>query len=69
MPGRIFVDTSAFLALEDAGDQHHQEALRFRDRQLLSGSYEVITVMQDLGIQDAFTFDEHFVQVGFARAP
>src|SRR5215470_13836021 len=24
---RIFVDTSAFYALEDAGDRHHQEAL------------------------------------------
>jgi predicted nucleic acid-binding protein len=25
-PGRVFVDTSAFYALEDADDQHHQEA-------------------------------------------
>jgi len=137
MPRCIFVDTSAFLALEDESDQHHKEAIRFRDRQLLTGSYEVITtsyildetltlirnrlgirasiefsrkirdsrivrlvsvsreveeraldlferyddksfsftdcvsfvVMQDLGIRDAFTFDEHFVQVGFSRTP
>ena len=43
MPGRIFVDTSAFPALEDESDQHHGEAVRFRDGQLLPGRYEVIT--------------------------
>jgi len=137
MPGSIFVDTSAFLALEDESDQHHEEALRFRDQQLLSGSYQLITtsyildetltlvrsrlgitpsidfsrkvrrsrivrvisvsseveekaldlferyddkdfsftdcvsfvVMKDLGIRDAFTFDEHFVQAGLSRLP
>jgi len=25
--------------------------------------------MQDLGIQEAFTFDEHFVQIGLVRRP
>jgi len=137
MPGRVFVDTSAFLALEDASDEHHQEAIRFRERELLAGSYEVVTtsyisdetltlirnrlgiqasidfsrkirksrivtiisvsreveekaldlferyddknfsftdcvsfvVMQDLGIQDAFTFDKHFAQMGLFRTP
>jgi len=26
-------------------------------------------VMRDLGIQEAFTFDEHFVQMGLRRRP
>ena len=137
MPKRIFIDTSAFLALEDESDEHHQEAIRFRERELHAGSYEVVTtsyvldetltlirnrlgiqasidfsrkirtsrivrrisvsseteekaldlferyddknfsftdcvsfvVMQDLGIQDAFTFDNHFVQMGLFRTP
>jgi len=137
MPKRVFVDTSALLALEDASDEHHQEAIDFRDRELLTGNYEVVTtsyvldetltlirnrlgiqasihfsrkirksrivtiisvsreieekaldlferyddksfsftdcvsfvVMQDLGIQDAFTFDRHFVQMGLSRTP
>ena len=137
MSGRIFVDTSAFLALEDESDQHHREAIGFRDQELLSGNYELVTtsyildetltlirkrlgirasidfsrsirksgivrvisvsrevedkaldlferyddkdfsftdcvsfvVMNDLGLRDAFTFAEHFVQVGFAQAP
>ena len=31
MPGPIFIDTGAFLALEDESDEHHDEALEFRD--------------------------------------
>jgi len=137
MPKRIFIDTSAFLALEDESDERHEEAIRFRERELLAGSYEIITtsyildetltlirnrlgiqasidfsrkirrsrivrvisvskeieekaldlferyddknfsftdcvsfvVMQDMGIQDAFTFDKHFVQIGLFRTP
>jgi len=136
---RIFIDTSAFLALEDESDEHHEEAVRFRDQEILRGHHECITtsyildetltlirsrlsipasidfskkirrsqvvkivslskviedkaldlfekyddktfsctdcvsfvVMQELGIQEAFTFDEHFVQVGmgFSKVP
>ena len=40
---RIFVDTSALLALEDESDVHHAEALRFRDQVLFKGNYELIT--------------------------
>ena len=137
MPKRIFIDSSAFLALEDESDEHHEEAIRFRDHDLLSGNYEFITtsyildetltlirsrlgilpsinfskkirksqivkilsvtkeeeekaldlfekyddktfsftdcisfvMMQDLGIHEAFTFDEHFVQMGLLRKP
>lgn len=43
MPKRIFIDTGAFLALEDESDEHHGEALQFRDEILLKGNYEMIT--------------------------
>ena len=43
MPKKIFINTSAFLALEDESDQHHEEALRFRDKVLSGGNYEIIT--------------------------
>jgi hypothetical protein len=139
MPKRIFIDTSAFLALEDESDEHHEEAIRFRDQEILRDHYECSTtsyildetltlirirlsiqasiefskkirrsqivkilsvskqiedkaldlfekyddktfsftdcvsfvVMQELRIQEAFTFDEHFVQVGlgFSKVP
>lgn len=137
MPKRIFIDSSAFLALEDESDEHHKRAIRFRDQELLPGNYEFITtsyildetltlirsrlsvlasiafskkirksrimkvlsvskeveekaldlfekyddknfsftdcisfvMMQDLGIKEAFTFDEHFVQIGLLRRP
>jgi len=137
MPKHIFIDSSAFLAMEDESDEHHEKAIRFRDQELLPGHYEFITtsyildetltlirrrlgipasidfsskvrksrivrilsvskeveekaldlfekyddktfsftdcisfvIMQDLGIQEAFTFDEHFVQMGLMRRP
>lgn len=139
MPKRIFIDTSAFLALEDESDEHQEEAIRFRDQEILRDRCECITtsyildetltlirirlsiqasiefskkirgsqivkilsvskqiedkaldlfenyddktfsftdcvsfvVMQELRIQEAFTFDEHFVQVGlgFSKVP
>lgn len=43
MPRRIFIDSSAFLALEDESDEHHEEAMRFRDQELLPGNYQLIT--------------------------
>lgn len=43
MPKRIFIDTGAFLALEDESDEHREEALRFRHGVLLKGNYELIT--------------------------
>jgi len=39
---RIFIDTSAFLALEDESDQYHEEALQFREQVLRKNRYEVI---------------------------
>ena len=139
MPKRIFIDTGAFLALEDASDKYHEAAIRFREQKLLPDRYEIITtsyildetltlirsrlsikasvdfskrirqsqivkilsvskeiedkaldmfekfddkvfsftdcvsfvVMRELDIQDVFTFDEDFVQVGmgFSKVP
>lgn len=137
MPKRIFIDTSAFLALEDESDGHHEEAVRFRNEALLPGNYELITtsyildetltmirnrlgipasidfskmirksqivrvlsvskemeeraldlfetyddktfsftdcvsfvVMQGMGVQEAFAFDQHFEQMGLVRRP
>ena len=40
---RIFIDTSAFLALEDESDQHHKAALQFREQVLRKKRCEVIT--------------------------
>ena len=40
---RIFIDTSAFLALEDESDQYHEEALQFREQVLRKERYEIIT--------------------------
>jgi len=34
MLSRIFIDTGAFLALEDESDQYHEEALQFREQVL-----------------------------------
>lgn len=136
IPKRIFIDTSAFLAVGDESDRHHEEAVLFRDQELLPQNYELTTsyildetltlirnrlgipasidfskkirqsqivrvlsvpkeveekaldlferyddktfsftdcvsfvVMQGMGIQTAFAFDQHFEQMGFERRP
>ena len=43
MPMRIFMDTGAFLALEDESDEHHEEALQFRREALMKEMVEVIS--------------------------
>ena len=40
---RIFIDTGAFLALEDESDQYHKEAIQFREQVLRKKRYELIT--------------------------
>jgi hypothetical protein len=137
MLSRIFIDTGAFLALEDESDQYHEEALQFREQVLRKKRYEIITtsyildetltlirfrigikasidfskkirkskvvkivqvsgeieekaldlferyedkdfsftdcvsfvVMWEMGIKEAFAFDEHFNRMGFIRKP
>jgi uncharacterized protein len=105
MPGRMFVDTSAFLALEDetltlirsrlgipasidfsrkirsssivrvisVSSEVEEKALdlfeRYDDKDFSLTDCVSFVVMKDLGIRDAFTFDEHFVQAGFSRVP
>ncbi|MEA1998441.1 MAG: PIN domain-containing protein [Euryarchaeota archaeon] len=40
---RIFIDTSAFLALEDESDQYHDEAIKFHEQVLRRRRYEIVT--------------------------
>lgn len=40
---RIFIDTGAFLALEDESDQYHNDAIKFREQVLRKGQYELVT--------------------------
>lgn len=68
---RVFVDSSAYLALLDQDDEHHEGATSVL-RQLAVGRYRQFTtdaisfvVMERLGITRAFTFDRHFEQYGF----
>lgn len=43
MAKRIFIDTSAFLALEDKSDKWHLAALKFQSDILLKEDFEIIT--------------------------
>ncbi len=43
MAQRIFIDSGAFLALEDESDQYHDSAIQFREKVLRKSSYELIT--------------------------
>ncbi len=40
---RIFIDTSAFLAIEDESDQYHERAIQFHEQVLRRVRYEVVT--------------------------
>lgn len=58
------------MALEDASDEHHEEALRFRDQELLSFTDCVsFVVMQEQEISEVFALDRHFQQMGFRTVP
>ena len=48
----IFVDTSAFLAIENRRDAHHAEALRFRDTCLKTGG---ILITSDYVLDESYT--------------
>ena len=39
----IFIDTSAFLSLEDESDQYHEGAIQFREQVLRMRRYEIVT--------------------------
>lgn len=43
MPKEIFVDTGAFVALEDESDQYHAKAIQFRERVLRQENYNIIS--------------------------
>jgi len=38
-----FIDTSAFLSLEDESDQYHEGAIQFREQVLRMRRYEIVT--------------------------
>lgn len=40
---RIFIDTGAFMALEDKSDQYHEAAIQFREQVLRKKWYGLIT--------------------------
>jgi hypothetical protein len=65
----IFVDTSAFLAIENRHDNHHTEALRFKDLCLKTGS-KLIT--SDYVLDESYTIIRlkagHHIAVQFGEA-
>lgn len=48
----IFVDTSAFLAIENRRDAHHADALEFRDEYLKAGK---ILITNDYVLDESYT--------------
>ena len=40
---RIFIDTGAFLSLEDESDQYHEVAIQFHEQVLRRRRYEIVT--------------------------
>ena len=73
MKRKVFVDTSAWLALVNKSDAAHQKARKVRDALLKDHiqkdwsltdctSFEV---MKERRITEAFTTDKHFEQAGF----
>jgi predicted nucleic acid-binding protein len=65
----IFVDTAAFLAVENRRDTHHEEALVFRDAALSAGELLITT---DYVLAESYTIIRlragHTVAVGFGEA-
>ena len=68
----VFLDTGYLIAIEAADDQNHAAAdqhwnsYRKALRPLLTSSF---VLMQQHGITEALTFDQHFVQAGFQKLP
>jgi len=65
----IFLDTSAFLAIENKKDTHHQEAVVFRDSSLKAGKAFITT---DYILDESYTLIRfragHHIAVQFGEA-
>lgn len=65
----IFVDTSAFLAIENRRDTYHAKALRFKDKCLKTGE---ILVASDYVLDESYTIIRlragHTISVQFGEA-
>lgn len=65
----IFVDTSAFLAIENRRDSYHSKAIRFRDSCLKAGS---VLVTSDYVLDETYTILRvragHGIAVQFGEA-
>ena len=64
---QVFVDTSAWDAIADAGDANHEAALLYKEWSFTDCVSYV--VMKQREITEAFTFDDHFAQMGFIKQP
>lgn len=71
MRNALFIDTGAFLALEDKSDDYHPEAITFRDNVIQRGIYNIITtsyvldetltlIRMGIGIKPSIDFSKEF---------
>ncbi|WP_100922563.1 hypothetical protein [Candidatus Thiodictyon syntrophicum] len=61
MSTEVFLDTAYAIALSSAKDQLHVRAIALAEQMEAAR----IRLMQDRGLTDALTTDEHFQQAGF----
>ncbi len=65
--------SSKIATVHHISPSEHSEAETFfvahRDKDFSLADCSSFVVMKELGLTDAFTFDRHFAQAGFARVP
>ncbi len=68
---KIFIDTSAWVALENKKDTHYEDAVTVK-YEITNKRYRLYTskaIMETLGIEEGFSFDKDFEQMGFVKRP